>query len=48
MIAKSKYSISLNRVEPDGEINDHSGKKDAINLIDARHPMLGEDGVPLS
>ncbi|PZC44135.1 MAG: DNA mismatch repair protein MutS2 [Chloroflexi bacterium] len=48
VIAKSKYSISLNRLEPDGEINGHSGKKDAINLIDARHPMLGEDGVPLS
>ena len=48
VIAKSKYSISLNGLETDDEISGHSGQKEAINLTDARHPMLGEDGVPLS
>ena len=48
VIAKSKYSISLSGLETDDEIGGHSGQKEAINLIDARHPMLGENGVPLS
>ena len=48
VIAKSKYSISLNGLETNDEVTRDSRQKEAINLIDARHPILGKDGVPLS
>ena len=48
VIAKSKYSISLNGLETNDEVTRDSRQKEAINLIDARHPILGTDGVPLS
>ena len=48
VIAKSKYSISLNGLETNDEVTRDSRQKEAINLIDARHPILGTDAVPLS
>ena len=38
----------MNGLEANDEMTVASGQKEAINLIDARHPILGEDGVPLS
>ena len=48
IVAKSKYSISLNVNSTDREVEPLTNGKKTINLIEAKHPMLGEQAVPLN
>ena len=48
IVAKSKYSISLNVNSTDRKVEPLTNGKKTINLIEAKHPMLGEQAVPLN
>ena len=48
IVGKSKYSISLNGNSTAGEVPPLPTGKEMIKLIEAKHPMLGEQAVPLN
>ena len=48
IMAKSKYSVSLNGLDTIYESPTPAHDKKIIKLIHAKHPMLGEQAVPLS
>ena len=48
IVAKSKYSISLNGNSTNSKVEPLTNDKKIINLIEAKHPMLGEQAVPLN
>ena len=48
IVAKSKYSISLNVNSTDSKVETLTNGKKTIKLIEAKHPMLGEQAVPLN
>ena len=48
IVGKSKYSISLNGNSTVGKVPPLPTGKEMIKLIEAKHPMLGEQAVPLN